>query len=372
MSPNILYVTAYISSLVKPPNLPKLESRVILLPASRTRNRYYEFGGRLQRRQSCVPSGPNGSRDNDVQAGPRSSRRDLHNPGRSVSSTKPFLPFLLSLTPSSGRETAPDKVTFDDFDSYLSAAAEKISPFDYEIRSTLHQITKERVHAIVNATSDPITQIATARTTEEMFYVRRIIDAMFETYNTRRREVMGVTSMQALERKVTKGVASRQSLDNSQTVDKGVTNDQAEKTLNGLVAEGWFERSKEGWYTLSPRALLELQTWLVNEYNDEDAEGDDWQRIKFCEACKGMITVGKRCADLDCNVRLHDICEEAFFNSRPGNKCPKCETPWDGKHFVGQRAITSTEEYLKGKRRSGGTMKTQAEEEGEEDVDEDE
>lgn len=184
---------------------------------------------------------------------------------------------------------------------------------------------------------------------------------------------MGVTSMQALERKITKGASGRQSLEsNSQTVDKGVTNEQAEKTLNGLVAEGWFERSKEGWYTLSPRALLELQTWLVNEYNDEDTEGDDWQRIKFCEACKGIVTVGRRCAELDCNVRLHDICQEAFLSSRPNRNCPRCETEWDGGHFVGQRAITTTEEYLKGTRRSGGAKRNRVQEETEEGMDDDE
>lgn len=278
----------------------------------------------------------------------------------------------LPLIQITGQDIDPQDVTSEDFDSYIAAAADKISPFDYEIRSTVHQLTKERIYAIVNATSDPITQIATTRTQEEMFFVKRVIDAMFETYNTRRREVMGVTSMQALERKITKGdkgaPGSRQSLENSQTVDRGVTNDQAEKTLTGLVEEGWFERSKEGWYTLSPRALLELQTWLVNSYNDEDAEADDWQRIKFCEACKGVVTIGQRCADLDCNVRLHDICKEAYLNSRPNRNCPKCDTEWDGKHFVGQRAITTTEEYSKGKRRSGGAKRSQVEEEVDEEI----
>ena len=102
--------------------------------------------------------------------------------------------------------------------------------------------------------------------------------------------------------------------------------------------------------------------------NDEDAEADDWQRIKFCEACKGVVTIGQRCADLDCNVRLHDICKEAYLNSRPNRNCPKCDTEWDGKHFVGQRAITTTEEYLKGKRRSGGAKRSQVEEEVDEEM----
>jgi hypothetical protein len=136
-------------------------------------------------------------------------------------------------------------------------------------------------------------------------------------------------------------------------VDRGLTHEQAERALAGLVAEGWFERSKEGWYTLSPRALMELRGWLVETYNDSD-DAEEWQRIKFCQACKEIVTVGQRCSELECNVRLHDICEAAFWASRPGKKCPRCETAWSGKAFVGQRAVTTTDDYLKGKRRSSG------------------
>ena len=35
-------------------------------------------------------------------------------------------------------------------------------------------------------------------------------------------------------------------------------------------------------------------------------------------------------------------------------KCPICRTEWTGQHFVGERAVTTTEKYLQGKRRSGG------------------
>jgi non-structural maintenance of chromosomes element 1 len=135
------------------------------------------------------------------------------------------------------------------------------------------------------------------------------------------------------------------------------------------VKETWFERSAEGFYTLSPRALLELRSWLVEAYNDSD-EPDLWQRIKFCEACKEIVTIGERCTERDCNVRLHNICTIAFWNSRPGKQCPKCKTAWNGKTYVGQKAITSTEEYLKGKRRSGGKRKSDAVEEDGEDEEE--
>lgn len=256
-------------------------------------------------------------------------------------------------------------MTLDDFNSYLSAAADALSSFDYEIRSTQHQVTKQRIWAVVNSISDAPTQLAGSRGPEEVAYLRRLLDAMFETYNTRRREVQGITSLQALEKKVLKGSGGAARTEGA-PIDRGLTQEQAERTLEGLVAEGWFERSKEGWYTLSPRALMELRGWLVETYNDSD-DPEEWQRIKFCEACKEIVTVGQRCGEMECNVRLHDICEAAFWTSRPSKRCPSCETPWDGKAFVGQRAITTTEDYLKGKRRSSGVGRRQAVEEEEEE-----
>ena len=201
-----------------------------------------------------------------------------------------------------------------------------------------------------------------------MAYLRRLLDAMFETYNTRRREVQGITSLQALEKKVVKGSGGTAPRTEGAAVDRGLTQEQAERTLEGLVVEGWLERSKEGWFTLSSRALMELRGWLVETYNDSD-DPAEWQRIKFCEACKEIVTVGQRCQNMECNVRLHDICQTAFWASRPSKRCPSCETPWDGKAFVGQRAITTTEDYLKGKRRSSGVGRRQMiEEDTEEEV----
>lgn len=226
----------------------------------------------------------------------------------------------------------------------------------------MHQVSKERVYAIVNSTSDPLTQLATTRGPEEIAFVKRVLDAMFEKYNTQRQEIMGVTSMQAL--KLTKGGPNRQSangsmLENgeeaSQVADKGLKLSDAQNLLASLVEEGWFERSKEGWYTLSPRALMELKGWLVATYNDPDLENDEdaWQRIKFCVACKSIVTVGQRCNNLDCNVRLHDTCHTAFWRTLREKKCPKCGKDWDGRQWVGEKVVTTTEAYQKGKRRSG-------------------
>lgn len=287
---------------------------------------------------------------------------------------KPILAAIFSAE-RGGEFIDPADVTLADFRSYLAAASSVLSPFDYEIRSTEHQVSKDRIYAFVNSTSDPLTQLATIRTPDELSYIKRLLDAMFEKYNSPRAEVMGVTSMQALK----EARAPRQDRqivadggDTQAAVDKGLTNTQAERLLASIVAEGWFERSKEGWYTLSARALLELRSWLIATYNDPDLEDGEWQRIKNCEACKNIITIGQRCSELDCNIRLHDICHSAYWKTRREKKCPRCETEWDGRRWVGEKAITTTEAYLTGRRRSGGAARRSETLDNEEDTDEDE
>ena len=56
------------------------------------------------------------------------------------------------------RKVLPKDVTEADFNKYILAANEAISPFDLEIRSTEHQISRKRTYALVNSTDDPILQ----------------------------------------------------------------------------------------------------------------------------------------------------------------------------------------------------------------------
>ncbi|XXG98108.1 hypothetical protein Hte_004427 [Hypoxylon texense] len=289
--------------------------------------------------------------------------------------------------------TPAAEVTREDFNSYVSAASVAASPFDMEIRSTTHQVTRERVYALVNTTSDPVTQLATLLSAEEIAFVRRVIDAMFDKYNTPRMEMLCLDGMQANKlRTVPRNNNNSQdenedgngNEESQQTVSglKGLKPSEVEHVMQSMVDSGWFERSRAGFYSLSPRALMELRSWLTDAYNDNDNDGEvdvkmappTWQRVKFCEACREIVTHGQRCAERDCLVRLHDGCVEAFWRSgarggnnsnRNGNgnananggererKCPRCAKEWTGRHFVGERAVTETEAYQRGRRRSG-------------------
>lgn len=141
-------------------------------------------------------------------------------------------------------------------------------------------------------------QLATIHTADEISFLKRLLDAMFETYNTIRQEICAITSMQAMKLAKPPIEDRRETQDGSTTQGssgQGLTLLQAEKTLQSLVDEGWFEKSRKGFYTLSPRALMELRGWLLETYNSVDSEDEDGvenriNKVKVCVACKEILT----------------------------------------------------------------------------------
>lgn len=233
------------------------------------------------------------------------------------------------------------------------------------------------MYALVNTTSDALTQLATTYSADEIAFVKRVLDYMFETNNTIRTEAMCITSMQAMQlAKAGSAESQRRESGVQAGASQNLTLRDAETMLGRLIDEGWLEKSDKGFYSLSPRALMELKGWLCETYNDDEEAADDEDgpriRIKMCKACGDIVTVvsywltgrrevisnhilqGERCARRQCPVRLHTFCKANFFRVQRSQNCPLCKTEWDGRHFVGEKAITTSEKYLQGKRRSGG------------------
>lgn len=210
-----------------------------------------------------------------------------------LETAKPILAAIFSI--NEGRQVQSDNVTLEDLTSYVSAANSMLSPLDLEIRSTFHQESRERVYALVNTTSDPLTQLATTYSAEEIAYVKRLLDGMFDGQNNRgRKEAMCLSSIDAVQ--LAKG-SNRRDTQNGGTQANvaGLTLREGEDMLSRLVEEGWFEKSRKNFYSLSPRALMELKGWLVDTYNEpagtEDEDEASQIKIKFCHACKEIITV---------------------------------------------------------------------------------
>lgn len=199
---------------------------------------------------------------------------------------KPILAAIFSINEK--KEIAPADVTEDDFNSMINAANDELSPLNYLIRSTLDQQTRQRYYALTNTTSDPFTQVATVHSSDEIGYIKRVLDEMFDTNNTERREAMCISGKDALNlvragRRETQG----RNQDGDAQARFNVTAHEAQVLLAQLVTEKWLDKSAKGFYSLSTRGLMELKTWLEDTYNDEDS---DYKKIKSCEACKETIT----------------------------------------------------------------------------------
>ncbi|KAJ5385418.1 hypothetical protein N7517_003329 [Penicillium concentricum] len=264
---------------------------------------------------------------------------------------QPILAAILTIC--EGRTVEPEEVGEDQFSNFISAANNAVSPFDLEIRSSLPQVLQpaqpdgstaplKRVYALVNTTSDALTQLATTYSPDEIAFLKRLLDYMFVTNNTRVCEGMVASQMQAVQ--LHKAPSSeRQSTSNDSTqiqtaAVQSLRMTQAETMIIHLIEEGWLQKSPKGYLSLTPRALMELRGWLVLTYNDIDDR--PIERIKFCAACKDIITVGQRCEDHGCNGRLHDHCIRNFFRMQQAEKCPVCKKDWPGDRFVGERALT--------------------------------
>lgn len=290
---------------------------------------------------------------------------------------KPLLA-AIQTAQSPERPTLPEDISQNDFETYVDLLNTHISPFDLEIRSTLHQSTKERLYALVNTTSDALTQMSTTHSPDELSFVRRVLDAMFETYNTPRAEIMAIKPMQAMKLARPTGEERRresQATQTQQARDAGLTQAQAEKVMETLNEEGWLELSAKGFYSLSPRALMELRGWLVEMYNDQDATDEDDEedghvRIKFCAACKEIVTVGQRCSDTNCQARLHNHCVRNLFRAQQGREnCPSCKKAWKNPLPVGEKAAGEQREGSNGTRRqSNGARRNEPEEEDSDDA----
>ncbi|OAG41171.1 hypothetical protein AYO21_04551 [Fonsecaea monophora] len=249
------------------------------------------------------------------------------------------------------REVLPQDVTVEDLNDYIAEANRRLSPLDLEIRSTFHQQTRERVYALVNATSDPLTQLATTYTADEIVYVKKLLDAMFDGQNNRgKREAMCISGIDAIQvgRTPLRRQASEENENGAQSSAGMLGAKDAENMLHRMQSEGWLEKSRAGFYSLSPRALMELKGWLVDTYNDEDEDGNKKEKIKFCHACKEIITVMAGSSLTRLFGLLLTICLSSFASAQSGNASTIYKTRFEGVTWDAANWVLTTTELDQG------------------------
>ena len=112
--------------------------------------------------------------------------------------------------------------------------------------------------------------------------MRTILVAIFDAANSLHEEAFAIRSTDALNLTSAQGV--------------GLTKMAGEQAINQFIREGWLERSRAGFLSLSDRGLLELREYLEETFNEveEDEEGNEnvrqTDRIRKCYTCREILT----------------------------------------------------------------------------------
>ncbi|CAE6490343.1 unnamed protein product [Rhizoctonia solani] len=137
--------------------------------------------------------------------------------------------------------------------SFVTEINQDLEKFDLRFSSSRDECTGETLWAIINTKQDAATMLATEYNATEIQYFKLVVEQIMLANN----EAYSIPATAAL-REV------------SQLQGKGMTKAEAEHVLSSFVAKGWLMKSKRGRYSLAPRALLELQTYLRDTYPDEN------------------------------------------------------------------------------------------------------
>ncbi|EUC62210.1 Nse1 non-SMC component of SMC5-6 complex protein [Rhizoctonia solani AG-3 Rhs1AP] len=201
--------------------------------------------------------------------------------------------------------------------SFVTEINQDLEKFDLRFSSSRDECTGETLWAIINTKQDAATMLATEYNATEIQYFKLVVEQIMLAHN----EAYSIPATAAL-REV------------SQLQGKGMTKAEAEHVLSSFVAKGWIMKSKRGRYSLAPRALLELQTYLRDTYPDEFAE---------CTTCLEPVTKGVACRTNNCAARLHFHCYAVVVRAarERGVQCPTCGSSWkdDNVRKIGEDAV---------------------------------
>jgi len=208
----------------------------------------------------------------------------------------------------------------------VSACNVQLIPFDLEIKQTRDQNNGHVVWAFVNTMSDGPMQLGTLFSADQVKFFRLLLDEMFDLNNdVERGEVMAVPTTAALN------LVSKRREQELQKMKKADIQD----LMDDYVKQGWLEKSEKGYLSLTPRALAELQPYLVETFNSGEEDDASNDKVHSCFSCKNLVTVGKRCANRDCSLYLHNYCQRIVGPNLP---CPSCKTAWNNVLEVGEAA----------------------------------
>ncbi|KAG9325353.1 hypothetical protein KVV02_004128 [Mortierella alpina] len=222
----------------------------------------------------------------------------------------------------------------DNFSDLITQMNEGLNSVELEFRRSQDEVTGAPIIALTNTNGQKIAQVATAYSPTELEYFKHLLDAIIMADD----EAYCISSTAALH--------EAGNLKNAESKTVTLTKRDAEVLLDRFVADKWFIRSGAGAYSLSMRALLELQTYLKETYEDQMQE---------CTLCMETITKGQRCQVAACAARLHHHCASQYFKNMNNKVCPTCHTNWSEKILIGLSDRTSAPSKVRRRRRQRKT-----------------
>ncbi|KAJ7097986.1 Nse1 non-SMC component of SMC5-6 complex-domain-containing protein [Mycena belliarum] len=234
----------------------------------------------------------------------------------------------------------------EEWDAFVAKLNQSLNPLDLEFRHLQEETSGRVMYAIVNRKDDEIAQMATDYTPGEIAFFK----AMVEQIMLAPRGAYSVSSLAALRE-----ISALKPKSN-------MSKSQAEVVLASFVAKGWLLKSRRGRYSLSSRALLELEPYLKSTYPDEIIE---------CVICSETMTKGVACPTPNCQVRMHYHCFNKWIVRHPN--CTTCNKDWpdDATKMtpVGEGAAREGDDV---KRRVRKVVENSDDEENDEDMDDEE
>lgn len=195
-----------------------------------------------------------------------------------------------------------------DLDADLAALHTSLARLGLDLRACHDQRTGEPFLVLVNAKADTLAEIATPYSAVELVYIKSVV-----------RRVCA----DQIEAIVTHPCFALRSTDALHLAGPAqLTKRAASDLLQNLEQRGWLQLQRSsGHYTLTLRALNELDTYLRNAYEEHLLE---------CVACFALVTYGEQCATPGCRAALHTACRQ-WRAAEEQRSCPRCGTPWQAR-----------------------------------------
>ncbi|BEJ03151.1 hypothetical protein CcaverHIS641_0103260 [Cutaneotrichosporon cavernicola] len=235
----------------------------------------------------------------------------------------------------------PFRGNMEGLSAFLEQITTLLEPLGLLVKRGPDETTGRKWTALVNTegTGD-IAQLATDLTPLEISFVRVVIGAIVESYPAN-------------------SIGSRHAVGLVKDLNGQMTKSAAQALLKSLVSRGWLSISERGRYSLAPRGLLELDSYLRGEYDDY---------VQSCRRCNRIILTGVACANDACEAHYHTYCYGMIAERQA--PCLECKTSFEEvpPTPVGEKAVSRAQDGFArpNKRRRSGR-----EEEGDDDDDDD-